>query len=82
MVSPACFEAFAAGREFAPSTVHSRVVRLGRRRQGASPSGTANVFHAALADGSRVKGMVFPGAPVWDDDPPPRANAELVGKGR
>ena len=33
-------------------------------------------------DGSRVKGMVFPGDLVWDDDPPSRANAGLVGKGR
>ncbi len=63
-------------------TVRNRVVRLGRHRQRASPSGSANVFHAVLADGSRVKGMVFPGELVWDDDPPPRANASLVGKGR
>ena len=81
-VSPACFEAFAAGRDLAPATVRNRVVRLGRHRQRASPSGAANVFRAVLADGSRVKGMVFPGELVWDDDPPPRANASLVGKGR
>ena len=81
-VSPACFEAFAAGRDLAPGTVRNRVVRLGRHRQRASPSGAANVFHAVLADGSRVKGMVFPGELVWDDDPPPRANASLTGKGR
>ena len=82
VVSPACFEAFAAGHDLAPATVRNRVVRLGRHRQRASPSGAANVFRAALADGSRVKGMVFPGDLVWDDDPPPRANASLVGKGR
>ncbi len=82
VVSPACFEAFAAGRDLAPATVRNRVVRLGRHRQRASPSGSANVFRAVLADGSRVKGMVFPGELVWDDDPPPRANAGLVGKGR
>ena len=82
VVSPACFEAFAAGRGIAPATVRNRVVRLGRHRQRASPSGSANVFRAVLADGSRVKGMVFPGELVWDDDPPPRANARLVGKGR
>ena len=81
-VSPVCFEAFAAGRDLAPATVRNRVVRLGRHRQRASPSGSANVFRAVLADGSRVKGMVFPGELVWDDDPPPRANAGLVGKGR
>ena len=81
-VSPACFEAFAAGRGIAPGTVRNRVVRLGRHRQRASPSGAANVFRAVLADGSRVKGMVFPGELVWDDDPPPRANASLAGKGR
>ena len=81
-VSPACFEAFAAGRGIAAATVRNRVVRLGRHRQRASPSGAANVFRAVLADGSRVKGMVFPGEIVWDDDPPPRANASLVGKGR
>ena len=81
-VSPACFEAFAAGRELAPATVRNRVVRLGRHRRRASPSGAANVFRAMLADGSRVKGMVFPGELIWDDDPPPRANAGLVGKGR
>ena len=82
VVAPACFEAFAAGRNLASATVRNRVVRLGRHRQRASPSGAANVFRAVLADGSRVKGMVFPGELVWDDDPPPRANASLVGKGR
>ena len=82
MMPPACFEAFAAGRELAPATVRNRVVRLGRHRQRASPSGSANVFRAVLADGSRVKGMVFPGELVWDDDPPPRANASLVGVGK
>ena len=82
VVSPACFEAFAVGRDLASATVRNRVVRLGRHRQRASPSGSANVFRAVLADGSRVKGMVFPGELVWDDDPPPRANAGLVGKGR
>ena len=82
VVCPGCFEAFAAGRGIAAATVRNRVVRLGRHRQRASPSGAANVFRAVLADGSRVKGMVFPGEVVWDDDPPPRANASLVGKGR
>ena len=82
VVAPACFEAFAAGRDLAPATVRNRVVRLGRHRQRASPSGSANVFRAVLADGSRVKGMVFPGELIWDDDPPPQANAGLVGKGR
>ena len=81
-VSPACFEAFAAGRDLAPATVRHRVVRLRRHRQRESPSGSANLFRAVLADGSRVKGMVFPGELVWDDDPPPRGNARLVGKGR
>ena len=69
-VSPACFEAFAAGRDLAPVTVRHRVVRLRRHRQRASPSGSANVFRAVLADGSRVKGMVFPGELIWDNDPP------------
>ena len=82
VVSPGCFEAFAAGRALAPATVRHRVVRLRRHRQRESPSGSANVFRAVLADGSRVKGMVFPGELVWDGDPPPRANARLVGKGR
>ena len=82
VVAPACFEAFAAGRDLAPATIRHRVVRLGRHRQRAAPSGAANLFRAALADGSRVKGMVFPGELVWDDQPPPRANARLVGKGR
>ena len=82
VVTPACFETFAAGRDLAPATVRNRVVRLGRHRSRASPSGAANVFRAVLADGSRVQGMVFPGELVWDDDPPPRANASLVGKGR
>ena len=82
VVSPACFEAFAAGRDLVPGTVRNRVVRLGRHRTRASRSGAANVFRAVLADGSRVEGMVFPGELLWDDDPPPRANAGLVGKGR
>ena len=82
VVSPACFEAFAAGRELAPATVRHRVVRLRRHRQRASRSGAANLFRAVLADGSRVEGMVFPGELIWDGDAPPRANAELVGKRR
>ena len=80
VVAPACFEAFAAGRELAPATVRNRVGRLGRHRVRASRSGAANLFRTVLADGSRVEGMSFPGALIWDDDPPPRANAELVGK--
>ena len=82
VVTPACFEAFAAGRDLAPAKVRNRVVRLGRHRSRASPSGAANLFRAVLADGSRVQGMVFPGELIWDDDPPPRANASLAGKGR
>ena len=82
VVSPAGFEAFAAGRDLAPGTVRNRVVRLGRHRQRASSSGAANLFRAVLADGSRVGGMVFPGELIWDDGPPPRGNAELVRRGR
>ena len=82
VVVPACFESFAAGQDLAPGTVRNRVVRLGRHRTRTSRSGAANLFRAVLADGSRVEGMVFPGALIWDDDPPPRANAGLVGKGR
>ena len=82
VVSPACFEAFAAGRDLAPATIRNRVVRLGRHRTRASRSGAANLFRAVLADGSRVEGMVFPGELIWDDEPPPRASAGLVGKGR
>jgi len=82
VVAPACFEAFAAGRNLAPATVRNRVVRLGRHRSRTSRSGAANRFRAVLADGSRVEGMVFPGELIWDDDPPPRGNAELVRKGR
>ena len=44
----------------------------------ASRSGATNLFRAVLADGSRAEGMVFPGALIRDDDPPPRANIELV----
>ena len=80
VVAPACFEAFATGRDLAAATIRNRVVRLGRHRSRASRSGAANLFRAVLADGSRVEGMVFPGALIWDDDPPPRANAELVRK--
>jgi len=82
VVAPACFEAFAAGRELAPATIRNRVVRLGRHRSRASRSGAANLFRAVLADGSRVEGMVFPGELIWDNDPPPLANAELIRKGR
>ena len=82
VVAPACFEAFAVGRDLAPATIRNRVVRLGRHRQRASRSGAANLFRAVLADGSRVEGMVFPGELIWDDDPPTRANAGLVRKGR
>ena len=80
VVTPACFEAFAVARDLAPATIRNRVVRLGRHRSRASPSGAVNLFRAVLGDGSRVGGMVFPGELIWDDDPPPRANAELVRK--
>ena len=53
-------------------------VRAGLR-DGSVP---VNVFRAVLADGSRVKGIVFPGELVWDDNPPPRANTSPVGKCR
>ena len=82
VVAPACFEAFAAERELAPATVRNRVVRLGRHRARAPRSGAATLFRAVLADGSRVEGIVFPGELIWDDDPPPQANAELVRKRR
>ena len=71
---PTCFEAFAAGRHLAASAIRNRV--------RASRSGAAILFRAVLADGSRVSGMVFPGELIWDDDPPPRANAEPVRKSR
>ena len=71
-MAPACFEAFAAGRELAPATVRNCVGRLGRHRVRASRAGAANLLRAVLADGSRVEGLVFPGALIWDDDPPPR----------
>ena len=82
VVAPACFKAFTTGGDLAPGTVRNRVVRLGRHRTRASRSGAANLFRAVLADGSRVEGMVFPGELIWDDEPPPRASAGLVGKGR
>ena len=82
VLTPACFEEFTAGRDLAPATVRHRVVRLGRHRSRPSRSGAANLFRAVLTDGSRVEGMVFPGALVWDDNPPPRANAELVRRHR
>ena len=66
-VAPACFEAFAAGRDLATATIRNRVVRLGRHRSRPSRSGAANLFRAVLADGSRVEGMVFPGELFWDD---------------
>ena len=59
-----------------------RTAAFGSAAAIASPSGSANVFRAVLADGSHVKGMVLPGELFWDDDPPPPANAGLVGKGR
>jgi len=63
--------------------LRSRVsVRLRRHRQREARSGAANLFRAVLADGSRVKGMVFPGELVWDAAPPPRGHARLVGKDR
>ena len=55
VVALACFEAFAAGGELAPATIRNRVVRLGRHRQRASRSGTANIFRAAPSEGSRVE---------------------------
>ena len=79
-MAPAGFEAFTVGRDLAPATVRNRVVRLGRHRVRASRSGAANLFRAVLTDGSRVEGMVFRGELISDDDPPPRANAELVRK--
>ncbi|MDD9979819.1 MAG: DNA-binding domain-containing protein [Gammaproteobacteria bacterium] len=47
VVTPVCFEAFAAGHELAPGTVRNRVDRLGRHRRRTSPSGAATVRSAA-----------------------------------
>ena len=83
VVAPACFEAFAAGRKFAAATVRNRVVLLGRHQVRASRSCAANLFRAVFADGSRAEGgMMFPGALIWDEDSPPRSNAELDRKRR
>ena len=81
VVAPVCFEAFGAGRELARATVRNRVVRIWRHRQRTACLGAARLFHAVLTDGSRVEGMVCPGEVMWDDDPPTRANAELIRKG-
>jgi len=75
VVMPDGFEAFAAREGVAARTVRHRVVRLGRHRERSTRSGAANTFRAELADGRRVRGMVFPGELVWDADPPPQGGA-------
>ena len=70
-VVPDAFEAFAALQGVAAKTVRHRVVRLGRHRERGTPSGAANTFRAELADGRRVRGMVFPGELLWGAEAPP-----------
>ena len=72
--------------EWLPLAMTSLAVASGLRsalasRQSRSTS-SGNLFRAVLSDGSRVEGMVFPGALIRDGDPPPRANAELIRKRR
>lgn len=60
VVVPDGFAALAGLEEVEPKTVKNRVVRLGRHRERATPSGAANTFRAEIADGRRVEGVVFP----------------------
>ncbi len=76
-VRPACFEAYAAVEGVAMGTIKNRVAKLRRHRLRKWERGVANTFRAELADGRRVEGMLFPGALIWDDDPPPLADADL-----
>ena len=82
VVVPDGFEAFAAREGVAAKTVRHRVVRLGRHRERGTRSGAANTFRAELADGRRVRGMVFPGELVWDADSAPPVAGTLGGRRR
>lgn len=77
VVAPDGFEAFAALEGLEPGTAKNRVSRLRRHRGRESRFGATGTFHARLADGRNVKGMMFPGGLFWDEDRPPEADAEL-----
>ncbi len=81
VVEPDCFEAFALQENVGTKTLKNRVARLRRHRKRPSAAGAASTFHARLADGRQVKGMVFPGSLIWDDAPPPQANGAMATRG-
>ena len=78
VVVPDAFATFAAGEGLDAGTVKNRVSRIRRHRGRRSKLGPTGTFHAVLGDGRRTRGMVFPGALFWDDDPPPAADAEFL----
>ena len=77
VVDPDCFEALAAGESMPPKSIRNRVLKLGRHSTRRSSAGRADAFPAALADGRRVSGMVFPGELFWDQDAPPASKSAL-----
>ena len=82
VVVPDGFEAYAAEAGVDAKTVRNRVTRLGKHRQRKAGNRAVDEFRAELADGRRVPGMVFPGALIWEDRPPPAIKSELEGRRR
>lgn len=80
VVVPDGYEAFEAPDGASPKTVRNRVSNLGRQRRRKWQGRRVDEFRAKLADGRRVPGMVFPGELIWDDRPPPSAEAEVEGR--
>ena len=82
VVVPECFEELAAMQGVAPKTVKNRVLKLGWHRSRPSRGGRADLFHAALGDGRRVRGMLFPGEFLWGGDAPVPGSARLLDRRR
>lgn len=77
-VVPDCFEEWAAREGVGAKTAKNRVGRLRRHRSQRRAGGTCDRFHAALGDGRKARGMLFPGELLWGDDEPDAGSATLV----
>ena len=82
VVVPDCFEELAALQGVGPKTVKNRVLKLGWHRSRPCLGGRADLFRAALGDGRRVLGMLFPGELLWGGDAPVPGPGRLLDRRR
>ncbi|MCY3813532.1 MAG: NYN domain-containing protein [Gammaproteobacteria bacterium] len=77
-VVPDCFEEWAAREGVAVTTAKNRVHRLRLHRRQRRGGVMGDRFHAALGDGRKARGMLFPGGLLWGDEEPEIGRGRLV----